>query len=188
MHAATDYEQQSLTAWAYQELKDMVVGFRHQLEPLLPTTDQPPTAFDLDVAKFIADGHTEQTRIQHLIDQLSIPEQEPEAPQPFPDQTMVAQVDTIVIPSVYVTMVDAGYVPEVGLLTEEGFLLDIDTSKGLDLPDLTIDPRDGGDYSTEVAYVQPVLDTVQFVQDQVPSPIQSTANTIYDKITGSESQ
>ncbi|HEX4843185.1 MAG TPA: hypothetical protein VFV57_05900 [Limnobacter sp.] len=53
----------------------------------------------------------------------------------------------------------------------------------LDLPDLVIDPRDGGNYHSENAVLQSILDSVQTLQDWVPTPIQSMATDTYNGLT-----
>ena len=183
MQTAAEFEQQSLTAWVMQEFRDMITGFRETLEPLIPRLEPAFNMLDAQIAAFMADGHTEQLRLQELIE--SKPDQETE-PAPNPDQTMIAES---VEPSTAIAFygpIDApvDYIPEVEFFTPDGFLLDLDTSKGINLPDLTITPIDGGIYESELTILQPALDTVQFLQDQVPSPIQTVGNELYNRLTG----
>lgn len=70
---------------------------------------------------------------------------------------------------------------EIGM-NEDGSIL-IDTTGSINLPDLTIDPRDGGEYSSEIGVIQQVLDLVQLAQDQVPAPIQTGLTDIYNNTT-----
>lgn len=56
-------------------------------------------------------------------------------------------------------------------------------SGAFDLPDTTLDPRNGGNYQTEIATLQPALDAVQAVQNWVPTPIQSAATDEYNELT-----
>lgn len=56
-------------------------------------------------------------------------------------------------------------------------------SGALDLPDMVLDPRDGGNYHSEIHELQRALDAVKMVQDWVPASIQSTATDAYNKLT-----
>lgn len=182
MQAARDFEQQSLTAWVFQELSNLVTGFRNELEPILPRVEKSFDPLDAEIAAFVAEGQAIQTRLQELIEATETKQHEP---QPVPDQTMIAELPPADTPVLfYSPKVEQDFVPEIEFFNEHGDLLNVDTSKGIDLPDLTVDPRDGGTYESEIALIQPAFDLIDLVQNQVPAPIQSVGNDLYDKLTG----
>lgn len=178
-------QPQSLTAWAFAELRSLEVGFRQLLEPVIPRRQVEFDILDAEITQFISEGHREVSRIESLIEEIRQREEEPAAQS----QTVVKEPELQANEfRVISDTPDFGMAPSIQVLNDEGTLVDIDTSNGLDLPDLTIDPRNGGDYYSEIESVQQVLDIVQLVQDQVPAPIQSVGNELYNKITGSEGQ
>lgn len=177
MAEAENMERQSLTEWAYQELKDLFTS-GEKLEPLLPRIESEFDLLDAEIAAFIAEGQAEQARLQELID--AIGQEEPQ-PEPVVQETMVAQPEPIFINGVTYVPVLADKAPIEISMTDEGRIL-LDTTGSIDLPNLTIDPRDGGEYTSEVQIVQNALDLVQLLQDQVPAPIQTALNETYDSI------
>lgn len=184
MQAATELEtQSSITAWAYHELANLVTGFRDMLEPILPRPVESFNMLDAQIAAFIAEGQQAQARIKELIEAVDNPApQEPTAP--IPDQTMIAETQQPTAPLAFYGSADSAMLPDVKVFDENGFLLNIDTSKGIDVPDLTIDPRDGGNYASEIPLVDSALEVVQLLQDQVPAPIQTAGNDLYNSIAG----
>lgn len=174
--------RQGLVAWAFSELQTLMGGFRYELEPMLPQVTQSFNLLDAQISAFIAEGQQEQKRIQVMIEELE--DRQLEQFVAVPDQTTIAQD---VVPSAPLSLVgsledDYNMVPDVQVLDENGFLLNLDTSKGINLPDTTIDPRDGGTYTSEIPLADDALQIVQLLQDQVPTPIQSLGNTTYNAI------
>lgn len=182
----TEREQMSLQAWAFNELQSLQVGFRNQLEPILPVPKIAFSLLDAEIATFIAEGQREQARLQEIIE--SIDEKNTESVEQV-DIMQQAETPNLQTNEVFFyngTERNIEMLPDVTFFNKEGFVLDVDTSDGIDLPDLTLDPRDGGTYTSEIPLVQQALDVVQLLQDQVPAPIQTVGNEIYNKITGSE--
>lgn len=176
-----EIERLSITEWAYAEIKNLFEHGREKLEPLLPRVESGFNLFDAEIARFIADGQVEQARLEQLIE--AIGQEQPE-PEPVVEETMIAkQPEPVVIDGVtYIPVIADKPLLEIGM-TEEGRLL-LDTTGSIDLPDLTIDPRNGGEYTSEIPVIQQVLDVVQLVQDQVPAPIQSVANELFNNVVG----
>lgn len=181
VYTVEEIERLNIAEWAYMELKDLFQHGREKLEPLLPRVESSFNLFDAEVAQFIAEGVQEQARLEQMIE--AVGQEQPE-PEPVVQETMIAQPEPIVIDGVtYVPVITDKPLLEIGM-TEEGRLL-LDTTGSIDLPDLTIDPRNGGEYTSEIAAIQQVLDVVQLVQDQVPAPIQSVPNELFNNVVGS---
>lgn len=184
----TETEQMSLQEWAFNEFQSLQVGFRSQLEPILPVPKIAFSVLDAEIATFIAEGQREQDRLQEIIDDLT--KQEPESAQANEFVQKAEETGASEGTNFFYSPAESNIemLPEVTVLNNDGLLLGVDTSDGIDLPDLTIDPRNGGQYESEIPLVQNVLDLVQLAQDQVPAPIQTAGNELYNKITGSEGQ
>lgn len=174
----------SLQAWAYEELKSLFDGARETLEPLLPRLGQQFSILDAEIATFIAEGQQMQEQLQTIIDNIGQREITNEAMLAEPAFIQVPEAPpVVVINGVPYTPVATEKAPlEIGM-TDEGRVL-LDTSGGIDLPDMTVDPRNGGEYSSELEVVQAILDLVQVTQDQVPIPIQAAASDTYNNILG----
>lgn len=178
MSAITEVENNPIGVWAYNEIASLQTGSRQILEPILPHVYTSFDLIDAQIAEFITNGYTEQARIVELIDEvnaeietLSSPPELPTPPQDL-QPTMLTG-----------TEMHDHTVADVDLFfMENDKLLFLDTHDKL--PELVLDPRDGGNYTSEIPAVQAALDVLQAVQDQIPTPIQSTANDIYDKLTG----
>lgn len=181
MSAVNEAETQTLTSWAYNEFRDMVTGFRDMLDPILPPVSQSFNLLDAEIAQFIAQGQIEQSRLQEII----------ESSQPIEQETIQTDLPTMIASNAIADSDGFFYTPKNGELSEMPTLtfnekgqLSLDTTKSINLPDLTFDPRDGGQYTSEIPVVQATLDQIQFVQDQVPAPIQSTGTDIYNAVIG----
>lgn len=190
MAEAEKYEQQHHTVaqWAVSELLRIETGFRQMLEPIYPQ----PKGFnivDAQIADIVAQGELEHTRLSELIEQI---ESRLEAPEPHTSQGAVVYESSsnnenlTEVDSVVDTFTSPEFVPEVEVMRDDGTLLAIDTSEGVDLPDLTIDPRNGGTYESEIEAIEPALEVLQAIQDQVPAPIQTAGNDLYNQITGTQ--
>lgn len=186
MAEAAQYEQhhQTVASWAFEEFVRLETGFRQTLEPIYPT----PKGFDIvdaQIADIVAQGELEKAFIDELLTALearteavesevvnvpTIEAQQSEVEPSVQNEAASVPMDTVV--------------PDVQVMREDGTLLAIDTSEGIDLPNLTIDPRDGGTYESEIEAIDPALELLQAVQDQVPAPIQSAGNDLYNNITG----
>lgn len=184
-----EIERLSLTAWAFEELRELFSG-NETLEPILPRVESSFDVLDAEIALFIAQGQQEQARLQEMIDRIGEPKEQDEA------SVGEMAVAAPTVPAASEKPADTGFfytaqdfemelLPDVTIGGgEDAPLLGIDTSNGIDLPDLTFDPRNGGEYSSEIEAVQTALDVLQLVQDQVPAPIQTAGNEIYNKIAG----
>lgn len=185
----TEKEQMSLQAWAFGELQSLQVGFRSQLEPILPVPKIAFSVLDAEIATFIAEGQREQARLQEIIEELESKEPNTESVEVQPaQQAEMPNLQTNEIFFYNPAESNIEMLPDVTVFDKEGPLLGVDTSDGIDLPNLTFDPRDGGQYESEIPLVQNAFDLVQLVQDQVPAPIQTAGNELYNKLTGSEGQ
>lgn len=183
---AIENEKPLLQAWAFAELQTLDFGLRNQLEPILPAPKIAFSVLDAEIATFIAEGQREQARLQEIIDDLESKELDIQSVGTQPDQqseTSNLQTNEIFFYNVSESKMEM--LPDVTI--QDGGIL-IDTTNGVDLPDLTFDPRNGGQYESEIPLVQNAFDLVQLVQDQVPAPIQTAGNELYNKITGSEGQ
>lgn len=182
----TEQEQMSLQAWAFNEIQSLQVGFRSQLEPILPVPKIAFSVLDAEIATFIAEGQREQARLQEIIDDLN--KQEPDSADATEFVQKSETSGTNEGANFFYSTQESNIemLPDVTVFDDSGMLLGVDTSDGIDLPDLTIDPRDGGTYESEIPLAQQVFDIVQLVQDQVPAPIKTVGNEIGNKITGSE--
>lgn len=182
MSAVDELERHPITTWAYDQLADMTTGFRNLLDPILPRVESTFDALDAEIARFIIEGRAEIARLDALIEG-STPSFEIQDEQTISfAQIQPSPPDSIVLNGVTYVAQDKKPV-EIGM-TEEGRLL-LDTTGSIDLPNLVVDPRDGGTYTAEIPVIQSVLDIIQEAQDQVPAPIQTTANELYDTLSGS---
>lgn len=183
MTAVDELEQQTLQAWAFSEFVEMTTGFRVELEPILPMPQPTFSIIDSEIANFVAQGQIIQARLQQEIDSIG---QREERVEQFdsPTTTPISTTSPADAEGFFysVTESEKEVFPEL-TMTEEG-RFKLDTSKGIDLPDVTFDPRDGGTYESEIPAVQEVFDVAQLVQDQVPQPIQSTGTDLYNTAIG----
>lgn len=194
MEEAETFEAQhsEVAKWALSEFMSLETGFRKMLDPIYPQ----PKVFDIvdaQIADIIAQGELEKKAIAEAIEQIEVRQEQLSSEAVT---TQGATIDESSIMYANLTEVNNTFngsfdgigdmTPEVEVINEDGVLLSLDTSDGVDLPNVTVDPRNGGTYESEIETAQDVFDVIQQGQDQVPEPIQTKGNDLYNQITGTE--
>lgn len=176
MEAVQEVESKSILAWAYSELQELQTGFRALLDPIIPEAPKTFSVLDSEIANFISEGQAIEARIDSIIQELE--QIETVEPASF----VSAYVEPMPTQNTF-TVFDNGFdMPMLNVGVNDKGQFQLDASDLVDLPDVTIDPRDGGEYTSEVPIVQSVLDIIQEAQNQVPAPIQSLGTDTYNTV------
>lgn len=176
MEAVQEVESKSILAWAYSELQELQTGFRALLDPIIPEAPKTFSVLDSEIANFISEGHAIEARIDSIIqelEQIDIVE---------PVSFVSAYVEPMPAQNTFTVFDNGVHMPMLNVGVNDKGQFQLDASDLVDLPDVTIDPRDGGEYTSEVPIVQSVLDIIQEAQNQVPAPIQSLGTDTYNTV------